>query len=83
LEFTEKALSAAADEALKQGTGARGLRSVLENTLLDVMYEIPSLSGVARCTVDEDAILGTGVVTLVTENAEPVRMELSVEQKSA
>ncbi|PKB79763.1 MAG: ATP-dependent protease ATP-binding subunit ClpX [SAR202 cluster bacterium Io17-Chloro-G9] len=83
LEFTDKALSAAADEALKQGTGARGLRSVLENTLLDVMYELPSLSGVARCTVDEDAILGTGVVTLVTGNAEPVRMEPSMEQKSA
>ena len=83
LEFTEKAISAAADEALKQGTGARGLRSVLENTLLDVMYELPSLSGVTRCMVDEDAILGTGVVTLITENGEPVRLEPSLEQKSA
>ncbi len=83
LEFSEKALVATANEALKQGTGARGLRSVLESTLLDVMYELPSMSGVSRCTVDEDAIYGTGEVTLVTENAEPVRLEPSVEQKSA
>lgn len=83
LEFTEKAIVATAKEALKQGTGARGLRSVLESTLLDVMYELPSMSGVSRCSVDEDAIYGTGEVTLVTENAEPVRLEPSVEQKSA
>ena len=83
LEFSEKALVATAEEALKQGTGARGLRSVLESTLLDVMYELPSMSGVSRCSVDEDAIYGTGEVTLVTENAEPVRLEPSVEQKSA
>jgi ATP-dependent Clp protease ATP-binding subunit ClpX len=83
LEFSENALVATANEALKQGTGARGLRSVLESTLLDVMYELPSMSGVSRCTVDEDAIYGTGEVTLVTENAEPVRLEPSVEQKSA
>jgi ATP-dependent Clp protease ATP-binding subunit ClpX len=83
LEFSEKALVATAKEALKQGTGARGLRSVLESTLLDVMYELPSMSGVSRCSVDEDAILGTGEVTLITENAEPVRLKPSVEQKSA
>ena len=83
LEFSEKALVATAKEALKQGTGARGLRSVLESTLLDVMYEMPSMSGVTRCSVDEDAIYGTGEVTLITENAEPVRLKPSVEQKSA
>ena len=42
LVFTEAALDAAAEEALKQKTGARGLRSILEQTLLDVMYELPS-----------------------------------------
>ena len=82
LEFTEKAIRAAADKALTQGTGARGLRSVLEDVLLDAMYELPSMSGVTRCSVDEDAILGTGVVTMVSENAEPVTMP-SVKQKSA
>ena len=74
LEFTSEALNAAADEALKQGTGARGLRSVLEQTLLDVMYELPSLSHVSRCIVDEDAILGKAEATLVTEDAEPVQL---------
>ena len=57
LEFTEKALGSVADEALKLQTGARGLRAILEQTLLDVMYEIPSLKDVTRCTVDEDSIL--------------------------
>ena len=82
LEFTEKAIRAAADKALTQGTGARGLRSVLEDVLLDAMYELPSMSGVTRCSVDEDAILGTGVVTMVSDTAEPVTMP-SVKQKSA
>ena len=82
LEFSEGALGAAADEALKYGTGARGLRAVLEQTLLDVMYELPSLSNVTRCVVDEDAILGKAEVTLVTDNAEPVPLPAR-EQKSA
>jgi ATP-dependent Clp protease ATP-binding subunit ClpX len=82
LEFTDEALSAAAEAALEHGTGARGLRSVLEQTLLDVMYELPSLSEVSRCVVEEDAIMGASEVTLLTENAEPVPLP-SRERKSA
>ncbi|MEA3429190.1 MAG: ATP-dependent Clp protease ATP-binding subunit ClpX, partial [Thermodesulfobacteriota bacterium] len=57
LRFTDSALSAIANEALKQKSGARGLRSVLENCLLDIMYKIPSIKGVKECVVGEDVVL--------------------------
>ena len=82
LVFTDDALESAAEQALKHKTGARGLRTILEQTLLDVMYELPSMSEVRRCLVDADAILGTAAVSLVTENGEAVPMP-SREQKSA
>jgi len=58
LVLTEDALEAVAEEALKHKTGARGLRTVLEECLLDVMYEIPSHSAIKKCVVDADAIRG-------------------------
>ncbi|MFN3706342.1 MAG: ATP-dependent Clp protease ATP-binding subunit ClpX [Thermoflexales bacterium] len=58
LVFTQDALRAAADEALRLGTGARGLRAVVERTLLDVMYEVPSRRDIRRVVVDADAVLG-------------------------
>ena len=67
LVFTDDALEAAADEALRLGTGARGLRSVLEQTLLDVMYELPTLKEVTRSVVNADAILGRASVMLMKE----------------
>jgi len=57
LRFTDSALSAIANEALKQKSGARGLRSILENCLLDIMYKIPSIKDVKECVVGEDVIL--------------------------
>ncbi len=57
LRFTDSALSAIANEGLKQKSGARGLRSVLENCLLNIMYEIPSIKDVKECVVGEDVIL--------------------------
>lgn len=53
LEFTAPALGAVAREALKQGTGARGLRSVLEHTLRRTMFDLPASPGVVKCVVDE------------------------------
>jgi ATP-dependent Clp protease ATP-binding subunit ClpX len=67
LKFTEEALSAVAKKALERRTGARGLRSILEDAMLDVMYEIPSKSGVVECVVNEEAILQKGPVTIVYE----------------
>ncbi|MDI6688287.1 MAG: ATP-dependent Clp protease ATP-binding subunit ClpX [Desulfobacterales bacterium] len=57
LRFTDSALAAIANEALKQKSGARGLRSVLENCLLDIMYKIPSIKDIKECVVGEDVIL--------------------------
>lgn len=57
LRFTDSALSAIANEGLKQKSGARGLRSVLENCLLDIMYKIPSIKDVKECVIGEDVIL--------------------------
>jgi len=57
LEFTPEALHATADLSKKRKAGARGLRAIVEETLLDVMYELPSLEGVTKCIVGADTIL--------------------------
>src|SRR5215204_3170813 len=56
LSFTPEALEACAAEALRHRTGARGLRTVIEDTLLDVMYEIPSRADVKKCVVNAETI---------------------------
>jgi ATP-dependent Clp protease ATP-binding subunit ClpX len=66
LVFTDDALEAVADEALKRGTGARGLRAILEEVLLDVMYDLPSRSDVVRCVVDKGVVMEKMHPTLVT-----------------
>jgi len=58
LEFTPAALDAAADLAMSRETGARGLRSIIETVLLDVMYEIPSRPEVRHVVVDDATIRG-------------------------
>ena len=65
LEFTEAALVATAKEAKSRGTGARGLRSIVEESLLDVMYELPSMEGVQRCIIDADTINDSAPVVLL------------------
>jgi ATP-dependent Clp protease ATP-binding subunit ClpX len=57
LRFTEGSLSAIAREAMKRKTGARGLRSILESIMLDIMYELPSQTNIAECIINEDVIL--------------------------
>ena len=82
LSFTEEALEAAAEMAIAQNTGARGLRSILEKTLLNVMYELPSLSGVTHCSVNVDAIQGKDEVKMSKESGEIIHLP-SIERKSA
>ena len=57
LTFTEGSIRGIAKEAMKKKTGARGLRSIMEKVMLDVMYEIPALSNVKECVVSEEVIL--------------------------
>ncbi len=56
LSFTEGALTAIAAKALKRKSGARGLRSVMEEAMLDVMYDLPSIKGVQECVINEQVI---------------------------
>jgi ATP-dependent Clp protease ATP-binding subunit ClpX len=57
LEFQEEALQAIADETIRRNTGARGLRAILEDIMLNVMYEIPSRGDVAKCTISRDTVV--------------------------
>jgi len=56
LEFEEDALRVIAKEALKRNTGARGLRSIIESVMRNVMYEVPSRDDVAKCTVTKEVV---------------------------
>ncbi len=66
LEFKEEALRAIAKEAMKRETGARGLRAILEEIMLDVMYEIPSRSNITKCVVTKEVVLRKEEPLLVT-----------------
>jgi ATP-dependent Clp protease ATP-binding subunit ClpX len=57
LTFTDDAISAVAQEAAKRETGARGLRAILEEIMLDIMYEVPSQSGIAECIVNRETVI--------------------------
>jgi ATP-dependent Clp protease ATP-binding subunit ClpX len=74
LVLTDDALEAAAEEALRHKTGARGLRTVLEDCLLDVMYEIPSRGDVKKCVVDGDAIHGLRRPLLLTRSGQALNL---------
>lgn len=70
VDFREEALHAVAKRALERGTGARGLRSILEATLLDTMYQLPSMEGVSKVVIDEGVISGDSEPLLIYENRE-------------
>ncbi len=70
LHFTDSAISAIAREAIKRKTGARGLRSIMEQAMLEVMYEIPSRKGVKECIISEDVILNNADPILIYEDDE-------------
>ena len=77
LEFTDEALKAIASKALERDTGARGLRSVVENTVLDIMYELPSRPEIRKCIITKEVI---------EENADPIleiEDEILEEEESA
>ena len=73
LEVTPEAMVAIADQALVRGTGARGLRAILEEVLLNVMYEMPGRTDVVKVLVDSDAVLGTGTPTVVPRSTRAPR----------
>jgi ATP-dependent Clp protease ATP-binding subunit ClpX len=68
LKFTKDALKAVAKEALDRKSGARGLRAILEKVMLDIMYDLPSRSGVGECVIGEEVIINDEPPLLLYEN---------------
>jgi ATP-dependent Clp protease ATP-binding subunit ClpX len=73
LEFTDEALDAIAEQALKRGTGARGLRAIMEEVLLPVMFDVPSDDGISRVVVTREVVLDNVLPTIVRRDEEPKR----------
>ncbi|TVQ69896.1 MAG: ATP-dependent Clp protease ATP-binding subunit ClpX [Oceanospirillales bacterium] len=70
IDFRKDALRMVAKKALERRTGARGLRSILEATLLDIMYQLPAMKNVSKVVIDEGVIAGTSEPILIYENQE-------------
>jgi ATP-dependent Clp protease ATP-binding subunit ClpX len=83
LIFTEDALWEIADKALKRETGARGLRSIIEHALLDVMFELPSRKDVNKCVITKETIERNLRPTLVTEGGRDADVEDELAEESA
>ncbi len=75
LRFEDEALLEIAKEAIKRKTGARGLRSIIENIMLDVMYELPSLDEVTECIITKDSVIGESTPILLREDGSSVDMD--------
>jgi ATP-dependent Clp protease ATP-binding subunit ClpX len=79
VEFEQEALEAVAQEAIKRNTGARGLRAILEQAMLEVMYELPAQSNIKKCIVTKDTILkGVRPVMVYAEGTDPAANEATV-----
>ncbi|MEA3077543.1 MAG: ATP-dependent Clp protease ATP-binding subunit ClpX [Actinomycetota bacterium] len=75
LEFSDDALEAIADQALLRGTGARGLRAILEEVLLEVMYDLPSRTDIGKCLIDRSVVLERVNPTLVPRTETPTKTD--------
>ncbi|WP_420553805.1 ATP-dependent protease ATP-binding subunit ClpX [Neptuniibacter marinus] len=73
VDFRESALDAIAKKALERKTGARGLRSIMEATLLDIMYQLPSMENVSKVVIDEGVIDGDNDPILIYENTDQAK----------
>ncbi len=71
LEFTPEALNAIADQALVRGTGARGLRAILEEVLLEIMYELPSREDIAKVIIGAESVIERTEPVFITRAATP------------
>ena len=83
LSFTPASLDAAAEQAMNRKTGARGLRTIIEEVLLEVMYELPSLQQVCRCVIDADGDGNLTLPRLLTANGQVVEISRLGGAKSA
>ena len=81
LKFTGGALSAVAREAIDRKSGARGLRAILEDRMLDIMYDLPSQPNVRECIVNEDVVLSNMDPILLYESGSSDEEEETKEKK--
>ena len=72
VEFRDDALRAVARKAMERKTGARGLRTILEQVLLDTMYDLPSMENVRKVVIDESVILGNSKPYMIFDASEPM-----------
>ena len=68
LEFTDEALAQVAQEAIKRKTGARGLRSILEDIMLEIMYELPRRNDIQKCVVTKEVVSNREEPIIVTSD---------------
>ena len=73
IDFREDAVQIVANKALERKTGARGLRSILENVLLDIMYDLPSMNDVVKVVIDASVVKGESEPILIFESKIPVK----------
>jgi len=83
LEFDDEALEAIADQAILRGTGARGLRAIMEEVLLSVMYDIPSRKDVARVLISREVVLDKVIPTLVPRESAAATAKRERREKTA
>ena len=72
LEFEADAVSAIAEMAMKRNTGARGLRAILEDIMLDIMFEIPSRNDIRKCIITKDCVISKSVPILILEDIKKI-----------
>jgi len=72
LSFTDEALESIADLTIKRGSGARGLRAIIEELMLDVMYELPDQKNLEKCVIDEKVVRKIYPPVLIYKN-QPVK----------
>lgn len=77
LEFEEEAVRAIAKRSVERNTGARGLRAIMEETMMDAMFEIPSDSTIAKCIITKDAVEGTGKPIIEYRSEEEMRKKVT------
>ena len=82
LQYEDEAVDAIAEKALQRGTGARGLRSIMEKTMMDVMYEIPSDETIVSCVITKDSVEGTAPPRLTHGEKPPLPEKKSSERRS-
>jgi ATP-dependent Clp protease ATP-binding subunit ClpX len=83
LEFKGEALEAIADQAMLRGTGARGLRAIMEEVLLGVMYDLPSRKDVRKCVIDQQVVMEGVNPTLVPKGEAPSRPSRQRRERTA